>query len=734
MRTLRSNKVRPSFTIETLEDRRLMAVAASDDTMSAIVTAGNHAVAYDDVAVAAPMPVSRSATTASHTVSSLSDAISRAGIRSATSMTLVGEVPGGMRGEKTPFTVLLRDAAGKPLAGQKIDFTQVYRGRDSSLGSVTTDASGQATLTYKIPTESWAEKVSLTARFGGTSNYKSSSYTVSRVEIGRKSPAVDVSGPSAEVDEGSGATFTFSLTEAAKTPVTVTYATADRTAVAGSDYVDATGTITFAAGERTKKVTVATLTDADVDPNESFTMKIVSVKGANVGSAPSTTATIRDTTPPPPAATGSWTVLVYMTGSNLNDFARDDINEMEKALQSLPAGVRIVVGWDQPAGLTDHATGGGAQAAWGTYGRSVLNADSNMSSIVSTFDLSLGERNTGDPTTLVDFVKWGVEKSPAQRYVLQMWGHGAGYIGSQFDTESHGDALTMAEMVTALATPGMPRVDVLAYDNCLMAMAEVGAAVAPHIGGVFVASEEVVGGAGQDYTTAYARLAVANPEKVTPVQIAEGMVTSYQRQYQGSPFKQDTLSAVSTAGYAALNAALAGFVSASRGLTDQHRTVLVKAAKAGPSYASDDGYSNVDLSAFMTRVKNNQALPEAVRSAAAGVKTALAAMVTSRTVDQRKSGGVAVYLPTSADDADLASYPTDAADFCRATGWDQFVRWMATGDRTARSSGSGGSGRAERMDGGAIAGIPQAAWAAYAAEWATGTAVETPNGLRRPRV
>ena len=98
---------------------------------------------------------------------------------------------------------------------------------------------------------------------------------------------------------------------------------------------------------------------------------------------------------------------------------------------------------------TAYATGGGTQAAWRTYGRSILKADSSTTTIASTFDLSFGERNTGDPATLVDFVKWGVQQAPAQHYVLQMWGHGGGTDGSQFDSESGSDALTIGEMASA---------------------------------------------------------------------------------------------------------------------------------------------------------------------------------------------------------------------------------------------------------------------------------------------
>jgi hypothetical protein len=65
------------------------------------------------------------------------------------------------------------------------------------------------------------------------------------------------------------------------------------------------------------------------------------------------------------------------------------------------------------------------------------------------------------------------------------------------------------------------------------------------------------------------------------------------------------------------------------------------------------------------------------------VTNALAALVTSKTADQRGSSGVSIYLPTSSGDPWLATYATDAAAFCAATGWNSFATWLATGTRSA---------------------------------------------------
>ncbi len=81
------------------------------------------------------------------------------------------------------------------------------------------------------------------------------------------------------------ASFTVSLSAASATPVTVNFATANGTAVAGSDYVAQSGTLTFAAGETQKTIQVATIGDATVEANEGFSIVLSSPSGATLADA-----------------------------------------------------------------------------------------------------------------------------------------------------------------------------------------------------------------------------------------------------------------------------------------------------------------------------------------------------------------------------------------------------------------------------------------------------------------
>lgn len=75
---------------------------------------------------------------------------------------------------------------------------------------------------------------------------------------------------------------------------TVSYATQDVTAVAGTDYGASSGTLTFASGERWKRVLVPITDDERSDGNLDFDFLISAPEGALLTEAPSTRVTIRD--------------------------------------------------------------------------------------------------------------------------------------------------------------------------------------------------------------------------------------------------------------------------------------------------------------------------------------------------------------------------------------------------------------------------------------------------------
>jgi M6 family metalloprotease-like protein len=121
-------------------------------------------------------------------------------------------------------------------------------------------------------------------------SYSSGSDTgwVDRVEwTGPGSPSLSINDVT--VTEGNSgttvATFAVTLSAPSASTVTVNYATANGTATAGSDYLAASGTLTFNAGQTSRTVVVTVNGDVVVEPNETFYVNLSSASGATIADA-----------------------------------------------------------------------------------------------------------------------------------------------------------------------------------------------------------------------------------------------------------------------------------------------------------------------------------------------------------------------------------------------------------------------------------------------------------------
>jgi hypothetical protein len=87
-----------------------------------------------------------------------------------------------------------------------------------------------------------------------------------------------VSIASASVTEGAYGrktmAFTLTLSAAATTPVSVRWATANGTARSGSDYLGASGTVVFAAGQTKRTIGVSVIGDRFTEADETFLVKL----------------------------------------------------------------------------------------------------------------------------------------------------------------------------------------------------------------------------------------------------------------------------------------------------------------------------------------------------------------------------------------------------------------------------------------------------------------------------
>jgi hypothetical protein len=189
------------------------------------------------------------------------------------------------------FTVTL-DAA------QSVDVTLPYATADGTAVSGQDYTATSGTLTFPAGTTIQTVSVPIATdglletdetfelRIGGVSG---------TATIQDDDPAPSLSIASASTSEGSGGvkslSFAVSLSTVSGRATTVSYATSDGTALAGSDYGAANGTLTIPAGNPTGTIAVPLVTDRIFEPDETLTLTLSSPSGATLG-APVAVGTI----------------------------------------------------------------------------------------------------------------------------------------------------------------------------------------------------------------------------------------------------------------------------------------------------------------------------------------------------------------------------------------------------------------------------------------------------------
>jgi streptogramin lyase len=142
------------------------------------------------------------------------------------------------------------------------------------------------------------------------------------------------------------AAFTVSLDYAIPTPVTVDYATADGTALAGTDYLAASGTLTFAPGVTTQTILIQTLDDGVIDPPKTFAINLSNPVGADIARGEAT-GTILDGDSTKffvvDAAGPASTYRYSISGSAFGNSTLDSGDTAPRGVASDPAGTGVWV-------------------------------------------------------------------------------------------------------------------------------------------------------------------------------------------------------------------------------------------------------------------------------------------------------------------------------------------------------------------------------------------------------
>ncbi len=261
----------------------------------------------------------------------------------------------------------------------------------------------------------------------------------------------------------------------------------------------------------------------------------------------------------------SWTVIIYMAADNdLHYFAWKNLKQMEQIGSN--ENITIIVQLNTPGHLNP------TKRYIIKKGRRILVQDETSPSV---------KLNSGNPQTLIDCVGWGVSHYPADHYGLIFWNHGSAAIDPNFtktinpcdlfyrnptnnmlEIDRGISYMTLLSQITAsfLQTDGKRgicfddtfksyisnseldfalkeisskylnhnKLDLVAFDACLMSMIEISCIVQKYAH-FMATSQEVVYGTGQNYELLFKPFLQGS---MIPRDFAQHIVVAYEQTYQ----------------------------------------------------------------------------------------------------------------------------------------------------------------------------------------------------------
>ncbi len=223
--------------------------------------------------------------------------------------------------------------------------------------------------------------------------------------------------------------------------------------------------------------------------------------------------------------TKEWTLLVYMVGSDIVEDGITDLGEMTAAgsgsnmnIVTLKGGSTLVGGWDTPTSSV------------------IENGTETPLSFVPSVS------NMANSTNITEFINWGVENYPAEKYMMLFYNHGMAIRGFGWDQvvdaqNSIGDILAGIGASNFIA--GGNKFEVLGFDACLMATFEAMSSFR-NVANYYIASEETEPWHAWNWTPVIT--AMNSQSGLNGAQLGQIIVDNYFAQSQANGTQHVTLS------------------------------------------------------------------------------------------------------------------------------------------------------------------------------------------------
>ena len=162
-----------------------------------------------------------------------------------------------------------------------------------------------------------------------------------------------------------------------------------------------------------------------------------------------------------------WTVLLYLCGTDLESgggMASMNLDALKKVEAS--DSINFIV-----------QTGGAEY--WNTQ---EVDAGKLQRFLVNGGKITMVEElplaNMGDPETFGDFLAWGAQAYPAEKYMAVVWDHGGGPLYGAVSDELYRSIMTVPELAKGIKEAGV-QFEIIGFDACLMASIEIADALEP---------------------------------------------------------------------------------------------------------------------------------------------------------------------------------------------------------------------------------------------------------------
>ncbi len=414
-----------------------------------------------------------------------------------------------------------------------------------------------------------------------------------------------------------------------------------------------------------------------------------------------------------------WTLMVYMAGDNGKVFYTA-AGAKKLMAEMTTAGYKDI--WEMAKiGTTDACA---VVCLFDTLEGSYLVEVRRGVGMVNSRVDTLREVNMGHPSTLRDFVLYGMTYYPADHYALVIWNHGTGWLdvdvyatvrSEDLDYKPHQpifrttgrkmqegdttrpiafddtskdflDTQDLRQAFSEVQAATGRRLDLIGMDACLMAMIEGAHELAPYAD-YFVASQEVEPMDGWPYALILQGL---NDEPgIAPEALAVRIVKDYARLYSAATRQEErvTQSAVATQAIVGTEQLVKRLVDAVLAYAnDETLRSAVRRAREGTQRFQDRNYR--DLGDFAKHLAEDSDLTfyPGLRDAAAALYAHLEAHQPGAPILQvayrpkyATATGLSVYLPDTGRPAAERKKQLNIYRnlfFPQATGWDRLLAWL----------------------------------------------------------